>query len=291
MIVITLKNCPNALRGDLTLWLQEIATGVYVGDVSARIREELWQRVTKHSAVGEATLSYSIDNEQHYTFRTFQTARQVINCEGLDLVYIPQKPTNDLVKEGFSNAAKKQKAKQFKRLNQEKAAGNYTVIDVETTGLDFTKDQLLAIAALRVRQHAVVDQFKAYILTDVAISEEITQLTGLTSTFLLDNGRSIQQVLQDLRAFIATDERLVGHNLAFDLGFINLACEKCSIPPFANKTWDTLKLAKKQLKFLDNYRLETIANHYGIVSSTLHDALSDCELTQQILEHLLAGKK
>lgn len=40
MIVITLANCPPALRGDLTKWLQEISTGVYVGQVSARVRDE-----------------------------------------------------------------------------------------------------------------------------------------------------------------------------------------------------------------------------------------------------------
>ena len=38
MIVITLTDCPPALRGDLTKWLQEINTGVYVGQVSARVR-------------------------------------------------------------------------------------------------------------------------------------------------------------------------------------------------------------------------------------------------------------
>lgn len=45
MIVIILNNCPPALRGDLTKWLQEVNTGVYVGQVSARVRDELWARV------------------------------------------------------------------------------------------------------------------------------------------------------------------------------------------------------------------------------------------------------
>ena len=44
MIVIILNNCPPALR-DLTKWLQEVNTGVYVGQVSARVRDELWARV------------------------------------------------------------------------------------------------------------------------------------------------------------------------------------------------------------------------------------------------------
>ena len=46
MVVLCLANCPPALRGDLTRWLMEIDTGVYAGNVSARVREELWNRVS-----------------------------------------------------------------------------------------------------------------------------------------------------------------------------------------------------------------------------------------------------
>lgn len=42
LAVITIKNSPNSLRGDLTKWMQEIATGVYVGNFNSKIREELW---------------------------------------------------------------------------------------------------------------------------------------------------------------------------------------------------------------------------------------------------------
>ncbi len=45
MIVITLTKVPNSLRGDLTKWYQEIQTGVYVGNVTAKIRDELWNRI------------------------------------------------------------------------------------------------------------------------------------------------------------------------------------------------------------------------------------------------------
>lgn len=45
MVVVTLTDCPPKLRGDLTKWLMEINTGVYVGKVSARIREMLWTRI------------------------------------------------------------------------------------------------------------------------------------------------------------------------------------------------------------------------------------------------------
>ncbi len=51
MIVITLSDCPPKVRGDLSKWLIEINTGVYVGQVSARVREELWKRICENPCV------------------------------------------------------------------------------------------------------------------------------------------------------------------------------------------------------------------------------------------------
>ena len=51
MIVITLTKVPPALRGDLTKWCQEIQTGVYVGNVTARVREKLWERIMRNIVI------------------------------------------------------------------------------------------------------------------------------------------------------------------------------------------------------------------------------------------------
>ena len=54
MIVISLSKCSASLRGDLTKWLLEIDTGVYVGRVTARIRDELWFKIEKNANGGSA---------------------------------------------------------------------------------------------------------------------------------------------------------------------------------------------------------------------------------------------
>ena len=54
MTVITLKKVPASLRGDLTKWMQEIATGVYVGNFSTRVRQYLWERIC-NSEIGRAS--------------------------------------------------------------------------------------------------------------------------------------------------------------------------------------------------------------------------------------------
>ena len=66
MIVLSVANCPAGLRGDLSKWLCEINTGVYVGRINARVREELWERVCKNIKNGQATMVYSVNNEQGY---------------------------------------------------------------------------------------------------------------------------------------------------------------------------------------------------------------------------------
>ena len=60
--VITVKNVPKSLRGDLTKWMQEIATGVYVGNCNSKDREQLCSRVLDSIDGGEATISYSYRN-------------------------------------------------------------------------------------------------------------------------------------------------------------------------------------------------------------------------------------
>ena len=56
MIVIMLSDCPPKVRGDLSKWLCEINTGVFVGNVSSRVREEVWQRICENIKSGQATM-------------------------------------------------------------------------------------------------------------------------------------------------------------------------------------------------------------------------------------------
>ena len=64
MIIICISNCPPALRGDLSKWLSEVNTGVYIGKLSAKVRDELWKRVCNSIRSGQATMVYSTNNEQ-----------------------------------------------------------------------------------------------------------------------------------------------------------------------------------------------------------------------------------
>ncbi len=69
MVVLVLTACPAGLRGHVTRWLLEISAGVFVGHVSARVRDELWLQVLDYVKDGKALLIYTARNEQRLAFR------------------------------------------------------------------------------------------------------------------------------------------------------------------------------------------------------------------------------
>lgn len=114
LTVITMTNCPLSLRGDLTKCMQEIATGVYVGNFNSRIREELWKRIENSVGNGVATMSFSSRNEIGYDFKTIHSHREVVYSDGLPLVRIPTVDTlENAIKHGFSDAAHFHNARKF----------------------------------------------------------------------------------------------------------------------------------------------------------------------------------
>lgn len=89
MIVVVLTACPVGLRGDLTRWLLEIAPDVFVGHVSARVREKLWGRIEGQMRTGKAIMVYSARSEQHLAFRVHNAEWIPKDCEGLELMVRP----------------------------------------------------------------------------------------------------------------------------------------------------------------------------------------------------------
>lgn len=91
MVVLILERVPPGLRGELTRWLLEPQAGVFVGRVSAAVRDRLWEKACTRARGGGCLIIYSSDTEQGYRVRTQgRTARTVEDFEGLHLVRIPQ---------------------------------------------------------------------------------------------------------------------------------------------------------------------------------------------------------
>lgn len=282
--VITLKKSTPSLRGDLSKWMQEIATGVYIGNFNARIREQLWQRVIQSVGKGEATLSYACRNEIGYDFKTHNTDREVVYFDGLPLVNLPVSNVADQngIKLGFSNASK------FHRVKHKKMASNlnyrlhrpYMVIDIETEGLDSKKHAIIEIAAVLVEADKLT-MFSSLINTGRSLNEEIIDLTGITNQCLIENGKPIEEVLLEFLDFLG-DQLVVGYGVAFDIEFLNKALEKMGKSAISNQIVDLKRLVKKENMFLANYKLETVLNAYGIDKKVPHRALEDSKLIYEL---------
>lgn len=90
MTIIVLTNCPVGLRGFLTRWLMEISPGVFIGNPSARIREAVWNEVQNYANTGRALLAYTTNNEQGFTFETYDHKWHPVDHEGLILIRRPK---------------------------------------------------------------------------------------------------------------------------------------------------------------------------------------------------------
>ena len=87
MLVIVVENVPPRLRGRLALWLLEIRAGVYVGKVSRRIREMIWQNVREGVGNGNAVMAWTTNTESGFDFFTIGANRRIpVEMNGVKFV-------------------------------------------------------------------------------------------------------------------------------------------------------------------------------------------------------------
>ncbi len=92
MIVVVTEAVPPRLRGRLAVWLLEIRAGVYVGDVSRRIREMIWEHVDALAEDGNVVMAWGTNTESGFDFITYgKNRRMPVDFDGLRLVkFIPE---------------------------------------------------------------------------------------------------------------------------------------------------------------------------------------------------------
>ena len=92
MVIFLMEKVPASLRGEITRWMLELRPGVFVGNISALVREKLWETICQKLKGGAATLLHSAANEQGYKIRTFgDTTRKVNDFDGLQLIVVSDK--------------------------------------------------------------------------------------------------------------------------------------------------------------------------------------------------------
>ena len=87
MLVVVTESVPPRLSGQLAIWLLELRAGVYVGDVSRRVREMIWHQINELAEEGNVVMAWATNNESGFDFQTFGVNRRIpVDLDGLRLV-------------------------------------------------------------------------------------------------------------------------------------------------------------------------------------------------------------
>ena len=97
LLVVVTEDVPPRLRGRLAVWLLQVRAGVYVGDVSRRIREMIWEQCTVFCGRGNIAMIWATGTESGFDFQTMGANRRIpVDLDGLRLVsFLPVEHEQD----------------------------------------------------------------------------------------------------------------------------------------------------------------------------------------------------
>lgn len=168
------------------------------------------------------------------------------------------------------------------------------VLDTETTGLDpFSGDRLVEIGCVELINHIPTGRtYHQYINPMRSISEEVVAVHGLTEQFLSDKPL-FKEIAADFLEFIGADAKLVIHNAAFDMKFLNAELSWVDREALSfERVIDTLLIARKKFPG-SRVNLNELCRRFNIdnTARTLHGALLDSELLAEVYLELLGGRE
>jgi DNA polymerase-3 subunit epsilon len=162
----------------------------------------------------------------------------------------------------------------------------FAVVDVETTGGSPAQGALTEIAAAKFRGGECLGEFQTLVDPGCHVPPLISLLTGITDDMVLE-APPVSSVLPAFLEFVG-DSVLVGHNICFDLSFLDAALAASGRDPLANTSVDTLALARRLLRpEVPNCRLRTLAAALRLEHSPSHRALDDVRATADLLHRLI----
>lgn len=170
----------------------------------------------------------------------------------------------------------------YKGKSQINFPDTYTVIDLETTGLDPLYDDIIELAALKIKNNEIIDSLTTLVrpLNFNGLDDFISELTGITNKDLL-NAPILDKVLTEYVNF-TKDDIIVGHNINFDINFLYDNCIELLNQPYTNDFVDTLRLSRHINKELKSHRLDVLLDKYNINHRQSHRSLNDCMLTNEL---------
>lgn len=162
--------------------------------------------------------------------------------------------------------------------------GSFVVFDIETTGLDPLKEEIIEIGACKIVNGRIDETFATFVKPSKKIPKEIVELTGINDDMVKD-APTINYVMPDFYKF-CHNSTLVAHNIAFDISFIHNISKKLSYN-FDHENMDTMVMSRQKIPGLKNYKLGTIVEKLNIVLDNAHRAINDATATAKAFIKLM----
>ena len=170
------------------------------------------------------------------------------------------------------------KLSQKKKLDLSALPPVFVVLDLETTGLDPDKHEIIEVGAIRVNRdsenHAT---FEALVTPKAKIQKKITELTGITQAMVDADGNELGETLRELMKFIG-DYPLVAFNAKFDMAFLRNAAMTHNLE-INNRVSCALEMARRAWPGRESYKQADLAKDGNLSTENTHRALGDCRRT------------
>ena len=162
----------------------------------------------------------------------------------------------------------------------------YTVFDIETTGLSVNYDKIIEISAIKVKNNQVIDQFDSFVNPERPISLLTTRLTSIKNSDVA-LAPKIEEVIPKFKEFFKGTV-MVAHNAHFDMGFIYTVLKQNDLYEEPMTTIDTLQIARSMYSDqLKRFNLKAVSKFFKVNLQQHHRAEFDTRATQEIFLHML----
>lgn len=162
----------------------------------------------------------------------------------------------------------------------------FCVLDLETTGVGPDICEITEIGAIRFEGGLETGRFQTLVNPQTGIPPQVTVMTGITQAMVID-APTIGEVLPSFLEFLG-DAVIVGHNVSFDISFLNAAALRLGYGRLANRSTDTLGLARRLVRQeVRNLKLSSLAAHFRSPTTPNHRALDDTIATAHVFWCLL----
>lgn len=169
-------------------------------------------------------------------------------------------------------------------LRQALSQGRLIIFDVEATGLDTARDEILELAGMKLDAFGVVETFHRYLRPSrpVGSSEEVH---GLSDAFLLEVGEDPETVIQDFMDF-SKGCIWMGHNVGYDRAIVESHVERLEISSGLPYAYDTLDMSRRFFPNLGRYTLSNLYEVFDIQVKPTHRAIDDVGATVELFRRL-----